>query len=106
VRLQKPSPASGGGEVRRVSGGGVGAFSGKSVTARRSTQPFRRLDRRQAVAVLGLVPALELRLPLLGEGGARLDQIALGAVLVQGRREMLLLGGRHRPHSAASYARC
>src|SRR3954452_23793207 len=45
----------------------------------------------QLVAVLRVVPALEVRPALLGEGGARFEEIGLGAVLMQRGGELLLL---------------
>src|SRR5687768_4848235 len=52
---------------------------------------LHRVERRQPVAVLGIVPALEVGLALFGEGGARFHEVALGAVLVQGVGELLHL---------------
>src|SRR3984893_17147826 len=54
----------------------------------------------EAVAVLGIVPALEVGRALLGKGGARLHQIALGAVLAQRGGETLHLRAGGRAHLA------
>ena len=45
---------------------------------------LERIERREAVAVFRVVPALEPGRTLFGKGRPRLDQVALGAVLAQG----------------------
>jgi hypothetical protein len=42
------------------------------------------IERRKAVAVRRIFPTLEVGCALFGKGGARLHQVALGAVLAQG----------------------
>src|SRR3984893_291850 len=58
------------------------------------------IERRKPVAVLGIVPALEVGRALLGKCGARFHQIALGAVLAQGGGETLHLRPGCRAHLA------
>src|SRR5579883_2916595 len=71
-----------------------GAMSNQASTSLNFLSVLRRraLGRRQLVAVLGVIPALEVRLALLGEGGARFHQVVLVAVIVQGGGQHLLLG--------------
>ena len=64
------------------------------------------LQLRQPVAVLRIVPALEVRRALLGERGARFHQVALGAVLVQRGGQALLSRPMAPDASAASCAPC
>src|SRR5262245_20122012 len=45
---------------------------------------FDGIECGEAVAVLGIVPSLEVGRALLGNGSARFHQVALGAVLAQG----------------------
>jgi hypothetical protein len=54
----------------------------------------------KGVAVFGIVPAFEAGWALFGEGGARLDEVALGAMVFQRGGEALLFRRRRRAHLA------